>query len=448
MRIDKIHIKNFKCFEDSTFELNPHFTVIIGDNGKGKTAVCDALAAVLGRVILGNSVMMEVLYNLGVVELHSGFVSRAEQLERLPSRKDFRTIKIDGQPKPQMPLSLTVRGQIDSISYNWGIEMEGGETVSGEIYGITSKVTINQKVRDAFTNKIKESRQKSGVIFPLVAYYGTDRTKKHLNSIPYQKQEEGIMHAYPDCLFPDANVVKFLSWYKTQHDEILKFNRERDKILLKVINEAIMSMIPEWTEMEFSFREDDIVGNLDGEERLFGQLSDGYRITISMVGDMIYRCIQLNPHFGENVLKETPGVVLIDELDLHLHPNWQRRIVADLKRIFPKVQFVATTHSPFIVQSLRTEELINLDTSVEGLEDDPLKYSLEEVADSEMGIEQKRSEKFLEMQAEAAAFFQLIKNKADKTDIAKAKAKLDELRILFNHDPAYVALLESELPKD
>lgn len=426
MRIDKIHIKNFKCFEDSTFELNPHFTVIIGDNGKGKTAICDALAAVLGQVVLGDS-------------------------QKAPNNRDIRIVKIDGQPKPQTPLAINSWGNMDSVYYNWGLEIN--LATSSDLFGNISEVATthhnSKRIRLAFELKIQESRKKSGVIFPLIAYYGTGRLwGKVKNAVPYQKQEEGIMHAYPDCLIPNTTSAAFVAWYKTLVAEIQQFNRKRDEILLSVVNKAITSMIPEWEDMAFSFLEDDIVGTLYNEERFFKQLSDGYRNTIGMVADMIYRCIQLNPHFGENVLKETPGIVLIDELDLHLHPNWQRHIVADLKRIFPKVQFVATTHSPFIVQSLRTEELINLDTSVEGLEDDPLKYSLEEVADSEMGIEQKRSEKFLEMQAEAAAFFQLIKNKADKADIAKAKAKLDELRILFNHDPAYVALLESELPKD
>jgi predicted ATP-binding protein involved in virulence len=139
--------------------------------------------------------------------------------------------------------------------------------------------------------------------------------------------------------------------------------------------------------------------------------------------------------------------VLIDELDLHLHPNWQKRIVADLKSVFQKIQFVATTHSPFIVQSLRSKELINLDT-VKGLDNDPNKYSVEEISESEMGVENvRRSKEFAEMQEKAAQYFQLVKHKASKDEISKVKKMLDELRIKFSNDPAYVALLESEFPK-
>jgi hypothetical protein len=86
---------------------------------------------------------------------------------------------------------------------------------------------------------------------------------------------------------------------------------------------------------------------------------------------------------AENAVKETPGVVLIDEIDMHLHPNWQKRIVGDLKRIFPKVQFIATTHSPFVVQSLEADELINLERSSDV---PPQDFEIGEIATAFMGV--------------------------------------------------------------
>ena len=80
-------------------------------------------------------------------------------------------------------------------------------------------------------------------------------------------------------------------------------------------------------------------------------MSDGYRGTISLIADIAYRMATLNPALREHVL-ETPGVVLIDEIDLHLHPRWQARILDDLVRIFPNVQFITTTHSPVVVASV------------------------------------------------------------------------------------------------
>jgi predicted ATP-binding protein involved in virulence len=77
----------------------------------------------------------------------------------------------------------------------------------------------------------------------------------------------------------------------------------------------------------------------------------------TMIGELARRAALLNPNLGEEVLEETPGVVLIDELDLHLHPKWQRRIIHDLKRTFPQVQFIATTHSPQLIGEARPHEV-------------------------------------------------------------------------------------------
>ena len=95
------------------------------------------------------------------------------------------------------------------------------------------------------------------------------------------------------------------------------------------------------------------------------------------------------------VLARTPGVVLIDELDVHLHPKWQRGVVEDLRQAFPSIQFIATTHSPFIVQSLRTEELINLEgPTIPHLGN----QSVETIARGLMGVERTDvSERYEEM---------------------------------------------------
>jgi predicted ATP-binding protein involved in virulence len=96
----------------------------------------------------------------------------------------------------------------------------------------------------------------------------------------------------------------------------------------------------------------------DGRSHPFDNLSDGQRNVMALVGDIAVKAAQLNPHLGKQVLDKTAGVVLIDELDLHLHPRWQRRIVADLKRCFPLVQFFCTTHSPIIIGEVPREEIV------------------------------------------------------------------------------------------
>ena len=91
------------------------------------------------------------------------------------------------------------------------------------------------------------------------------------------------------------------------------------------------------------------------------QLSDGYKSTISLVADIAYRMAVLNPQLLGNVCEETDGIILIDEIDLHLHPTWQQRILQDLRYIFPKVQFIVSTHAPAVVSTAKSENVIILD---------------------------------------------------------------------------------------
>lgn len=136
---------------------------------------------------------------------------------------------------------------------------------------------------------------------------------------------------------------------------------------------------------------------------------------------------------------------MIDELDLHLHPNWQRHVVHDLKEAFPNLQFVATTHSPFIVQSLQADELINLDAPADIV---PYKCGLEEVAESIMQVKiAQRSLPYQNMLQTAESYFGILQE-AESTENGvkreELKQRLDELLEPFYHEAAFVAALKLE----
>ena len=122
----------------------------------------------------------------------------------------------------------------------------------------------------------------------------------------------------------------------------------------------------------------------DGTWIPFEGLSDGYRDVIKIIADIAVRMCILNPYLKENTLKETPGIVVIDELDLSLHPEWQRRIMSTLTELFPKVQFICASHSPFIIQSLKDGQLISMDGEIQ---DEYVGQSIEDIAEAIMGVE-------------------------------------------------------------
>ncbi|WP_290799435.1 AAA family ATPase [Flavihumibacter sp. UBA7668] len=259
--------------------------------------------------------------------------------------------------------------------------------------------------------------------------------------------EKGYYAALGDSV-DFTGVYEWLYSYNTLIRDGKEFEGTKDAMF-----GCIKKAIPFIKEIEFNskYHEFEVLVDFeDGqpvERKLASFLSDGMKAVLNMVAEIAYRCVLLNGKLGQNAIVDSPGIVLIDEIDMHLHPKWQKRIVADLKNAFPKLQFIVTTHSPFIVQSLKSDELLILDfDKVEGLDEDPNRHSIEEVSTGEMGVPNvERSQLFLKMQNEAKEYFDLIKNKSDKESIAKAKRKLDELRIRFNSDPAYVALLESEM---
>jgi predicted ATP-binding protein involved in virulence len=160
-------------------------------------------------------------------------------------------------------------------------------------------------------------------------------------------------------------------------------------------------------------------------------MSDGFKAMLNIVAELAYRCVVLNGFKGRNAVKETPGVVLIDELDMHLHPNWQRHVVDDLKKAFPSIQFIATTHSPFITQSLSAESIINLD---EPKDVDPSQMRVDEVATSVMGVDSAYSKNNENL---------YLMSKAILTDIqgSRTPEEIDE-EINKVHNPAIRAFLE------
>ena len=425
MRIDRLRIKNFKNFEKREFEFPEQFTVLIGDNGTGKTAVLDALAIAAGAYFLG----IEDVPARGILKDEVRRSDYGENIEYMTpveiEAEGF--IKQDYHSKP--------------LYHRWKRSLNhiGGKTSTHDAFEIV----------DTAKRQAAEVKNNEPVELPLIAYYGTGRLwAEEVGKITYQKKASRFKLGYENSLQPKVSSRGFLAWYKTFEDEALKFGRGRD--LLKAFNEAVISVVPEWQKISFSFLEDDLMGlytTPTGEKiwMPFQLLSDGFRNIVGLVADLAYRCLQLNPHLERKAIKNTAGIVLIAELDLHLHPKWQKSIVGDLKKTFPNIQFIATTHSPFIVQSLKRTELINLNKDTG---EDPFRKSIEEIAETEMEVPNvERSERFEEMTETAEQYFALIKQgktTKDSRQVRELKAKLDRLQERFSEDPAYTALLKAE----
>ncbi len=418
MKINQITIKNFKGFEEETFLLNPRFTVLIGDNAKGKTAFLQAMSVAMGSFFLG-------IDNVG---------------SRTIQESEVRTITIDKQPKPQKPVVISAEWRPTDEERNLWKSFSLGPVLQWKREKEKAHTnTQHAKQIKAFAESLlRASRRESGVVFPLLAYYGTGRLWALHEKLSYQKQEEGVVMAYTHALSAKASPREFLEWYKTQEDQVQKFGDPQERALLEAFKKTVVSLVPDqrWQDMAFDRKADELVGLFttdEGQKEIlrFSQLSDGFRNVVALAGDLAFRAIQLNPHLGESAVEKTPGIVLIDELDMHLHPNWQRSIVADLKTAFPHIQFVATTHSPFIVQSLDSNEIWNLDKAIDVA---PNQLKVDTVATEVMGVSSPFSQTNEEL-------YQRSKKLMDILITEKSTAAFD-LDLKQINDPAIRAFLE------
>ncbi|MFY7741537.1 MAG: AAA family ATPase [Flavobacterium sp.] len=427
MKINNIHIENFKGIEKIDLEFDTHFNVLIGENGAGKSSILDAISIGLGTFLMNTTASFGL----------KGTKSR-------PLLKDeIRKVIVSDDNIELSDVLLSGTFCIDEIDdcIPWMREQK--------------RWAKNLTVRDAqqlkkYGRRIIENLH-TDVNLPLFANHTTGRLwgqiyekTKGPRQIEYEKTGSRL-DGYYACLDPRSIDQKYLNWFKTYEDNILKFNKDRS--LYFAFTNVITSMVRDWEEIHFHWGLDDLLGkNKEGKWVQLRNLSDGYKGIISLAADIAYRAIKLNPHLGERAVLDTEGIVLIDEIDMHLHPKWQRHIVEDLKRTFPKIQFIVTTHSPFIVQSLKKEEVISLD--VESINEDPFTKSIEEIAEQDMDVvDVKRSQKFLHFQEVAALYFNLIeegKNSESDAQTRELKEKLDTLELEFNDDPVYVALMQAE----
>lgn len=421
MKIDSIAINNFRIFEDKKIEFNSKFNVIIGDNGVGKTSLLEAITVSLNpflKVVTGK--------NLRPIKTED---IRRTSYSNHSEEKLFCSIKAVGD----MPVANS-QWQIVRERLNWG-------------YMKTDTALVSEATKDLVRRVVDGDLSAE---LPLVKYYGTVRFQRDIvGGLKDEfKGKSSRLDVYPQALNPFSSITQFTDWFKRMELASLQ-GKEESRKLAMMVKTAVAKSVPGWEELRYDIDEGSLqalMGN-NKEWMPIRQLSDGQKTVMAMVADLVYRCIILNPMFEIDAAKETGGIVLIDELDIHLHPNWQRKIVIMLKEIFPKIQFITTTHSPFIVQSLKNEELIDLQGK--DYDSDYVNKGIEEIAENEMNVTMpEKSLIYKEMEDKAEEYLRLIdqlNGTSDRSKIDAIESKLKDIEDNYRpFNPAYSALLRSE----
>jgi hypothetical protein len=297
--------------------------------------------------------------------------------------------------------------------------------------------------------RFKDDSLKPDSVLPLAVYYRADRLgqagAKGLDS-GVDRSKLSRLSAMENALDGSLAVASAIRWLR--REQFIALQEGSESLGFSAARKAMRNCLPNCTDIHYSVKEEALViGFSDGSWRTFDSLSDGQKIILAMVADLATRAAWLNPGLGDEVLQKTPGVVLIDELDLHLHPCWQRHVVEDLRRTFPCFQFIASSHSPFIIQSMREGEVLNLDEQPAGSRSEYWKSGIEEIAEEEMGVESgQRSERYTRMLDAAEEYFRAALSPSTETlaDPGAVEAKLQAVLDEFPDDPALEARLRLE----
>ncbi|WP_455807282.1 AAA family ATPase [Pseudomonas fluorescens] len=433
MRIDSLRLKNFKGFEHREFTFHPEFNLIVGTNGSGKTTALEALAVAAGSWFLG-------VRGTDTRHIRPSEVMLADFEHEEMDEDGVRHTSI--QWEYIYPCEVTATGSVQDHKITWSrtLNTPGGRTTYGDAKAIKNLAVASDSA----------IRKGTDILLPLISYYGTGRLwqeprDSYKVSDPLKvskKEDQSRLAGYNNSVDPRLSVGQFTRWAARQ-SWIAYQQNNRSTPEYRAIKKAIIGCIENARDFYFDAKFGEIVIAFHNGTRPFSNLSDGQRCMLAMVGDIAQKASKLNPHLGSKVLEETQGVVIIDELDLHLHPLWQRRVVEDLRRTFPKIQFICTTHSPFLIQSLRSgEELIMLDgqpTAEVG------NISIEEIAE---GIQQvpntQVSPRYEEMVTAAKKYLYTLEDakKSPEDQLMEFKDRLASQLRPYADNPAFQAFLE------
>lgn len=387
MKIDFLELYNFRNIQKQKIVFDKkNFVVLIGDNGSGKTTILEAITKAFVPVLraVNNEAVKQC--DLTNSDIQCGTFGTA----------------------------VTIGASLDGEQYVW----TNRRRLSSQVPFENPTEQKGQIQNDLKGLKLKYAECVEKKKLPLVLYYGTDRIIREVPQRGHIKNFE-VTDALRNC-FDNVNYFRdFYDWFKTEEDiELrgLRDNADYKNPKLNCVRTALERMIKGYTNLRIELAPSRmLLTTPEGVDLQVDQLSGGYKAVLSVAADIAKRMSVANPE-SANPLEEE-AVILIDELDLHLHPKWQKTIVEDLKRTFPNCQFIISTHSPFIIQSLSAEELFDISTMQYAAEGGNYNgWSIDAIQEQKMGVTPKTT---------------IFNKHLEAFSLAMDEEKYDEARILY-----------------
>ena len=338
MRIKQLRMQSFRGIGDLTIDFDEKEpTVFIGINGVGKSSILDCLAILLSRF--------------------SSAIQHSTASGRLFTEEDIKNDKNETHNE--------IITDFESQKFTWSLT----KVKKGRMKDTSTNLSEINKIAENIKHKLSSSLSEEYNL-PVIIYYSTNRAVLDIPLKIRKQHSFEQIDTYENALSGTGSEFRiFFEWFRKQEDLENELRLEnnpdyRDK-QLEAVRQAISSLIPNFTKLRVRRSPLRMTLQKDDEELIVNQLSDGEKCLLAMVGDLARRLAIANPGL-KNPLYGF-GVVLIDEIELHLHPKWQREIIPALTRTFPHCQFIVTTHSPQVVGEIKPQGIYILEKTENGI---------------------------------------------------------------------------------
>jgi len=349
MKVKKLILKNFRCFRQLEVEFNPLVNILVGGNGAGKTAVLDGIVASLAE------------FSQHAFQYHNSLRF---------ATKDIRINDHGGYEDEASATSILDTGQETTVRISPNSQQD-------EEFGVVSSIDPSRPNDWTALDSIREEIIKnpsSPVLLPVFAYYRATRNLAAIHPVQTvqnrRNERTGRLAALNGAENAFSDYQHVANWfYQAYVDELFQKEKTGDLSIInperRAVTEAVVRMIPDAEGIGFTEKSPRRLflkwktGDGEWQRRYVSQLSDGYRNMLALVMDFSRRLVQANPHLDSPL--DAEALLLIDEIDLHLHPRWQQTILGDLRRAFPNTQIICTTHSPQVLSTAKPEEIFVFD---------------------------------------------------------------------------------------
>ena len=351
--LQRLDLINYRNHRRAQIDLHPQLTVLIAPNGKGKTGIIDALRMALQAFVARFDLADTASPQIAVTDIHTRLTK-------------------SGEIVPDLPCVVAAQAQLGAMLCEWSLHRKSQRAEDG--YPANSEALNRLQDTADQLQTVVRNQPEAALLLPVIACYGTARLTGQHSLVAQETAHSDLfqrLYGYRGALDIGTNFQQFAAWFtwlcQVRNEELTKGTvtpalaaSTRWGAMLKVIQQAInvtLRASTGWHTLDYSVQQQNsLVMSHDELGTLkVAQLSDGIRGILALVADVAWRCIKLNPHLGEQAAELATGIVLIDEVDMHLHPAWQQQVLQQLRTAFPKLQWIVTTHSPQILSCVPKE---------------------------------------------------------------------------------------------